>query len=115
MIGNSLSVLKREDIIDLGITLHKKNYKYVFDITIIQSLLDNLTHILIQEDVTMGGLSDREINILNILNDYGFLEKIKEVYFHHYRVLYPKTIIPQEDRLSKNLKYILECLNENIK
>jgi hypothetical protein len=115
MISNSISLLKREDIIDLGITLHKKNYKYVFDITIVQSLLDNLIHILIYEDATISELSDREINILNILNDYGFLEKIKGVYFHHYRVLYPKTIIPKEDKLSKNLKYILECLSKEIK
>lgn len=115
MISNSISLLKREDIIDLGITLHKKNYKYVFDITIVQSLLDNLIYILIYENVTISGLSDREINILNILNDYGFLEKIKEVYFHHYKVLYPKTILPKEDKLSKNLKYILEYLSKEIK
>lgn len=115
MISNSISLLKREDIIDLGITLHKKNYKYVFDITIVQSLLENLIHILRYEDARISGLSDREINILNILNDYGFLEKIKEVYFHHYKVLYPKTIIPKEDKLSKNFKYILECLSKEIK
>lgn len=115
MISNSISLLKREDIIDLGIILHKKNYKYVFDITIVQSLLNNLIHILIYENITISGLSGREINILNILNDYGFLEKIKEVYFHHYKVLYPKTILPKEDRLSKNLGYVLEYLSKEIK
>ena len=63
----------------------------------------------------MNGLSDKDINLLKILDDYGFLEKIKEVYFHHYEVYYPKVVLPEEDILSKNLKYILECLNENIK
>lgn len=115
MISNSLSLLKREDIIDLGITLHKRNYKYVFDITIIQSLLDNLINLLINSDITTNKLSEKVINLLNILNDYGFLEKIKGVYSHHYKVLYPKVVLPEEDILSKNLKYILECLNENIK
>jgi hypothetical protein len=110
MISNSLSLLKREDIINLGITLHKKNYKYVFDITIIQSLLDNLINLLINSDISTNKLSVKEINLLNILNDYGFLEKIKEVYFHHYKVLYPKVVLPKEDNLSKNLEYIIACI-----
>lgn len=41
MISNSLSLLKREDILDLGIILHKKKYKYVFDIIIVKNLLNN--------------------------------------------------------------------------
>lgn len=115
MISNSLSLLKREDIIDLGITLHKKNYKYVFDITIVQSLLNNFVNTLIYKDITVNGLSLKDINLLKILNDYGFLEKIKEIYFHHYEVHYPKIVLPKQDRLSINFRYILECLNENIK
>lgn len=115
MISNSLSLLKREDILDLGITLHKKNYKYVFDIIIVKNLLNNFINTLLYKNIGVNGLSDKDINLLKILDDYGFLEKIKEVYFHHYEVYYPKVVLPEEDILSKNLKYILECLNENIK
>ena len=115
MISNSLSLLKKEEILDLGIILHKKNYKYVFDITIVKSLLNNLTNTLIYKDIRVNGLSIKNINLLKILDDYGFLEKIKEIYLHHYGVRYPKVVLPKQDRLSKNIKYILEYLNENIK
>ncbi len=115
MISNSLSLLKREDILDLGIILHKKKYKYVFDIIIVKNLLNNFINTLLYKNIGVNGLSDKDINLLKILDDYGFLEKIKEVYFHNYEVYYPKVVLPEEDILSKNLKYILECLNENIK
>lgn len=111
MISNSLSLLKKEEIIELGIILHKKNYKYVFDITIAKSLINSLINILKYKDIATNGLTIKDINLLKILDDYGFLEKIKEIYFHHYEVYYPKIVLPEQDILSKNLKYILKILN----
>ena len=76
-------------------------------------MLNNFVNTLIYKDITVNGLSLKDINLLKILNDYGFLEKIKEIYFHHYEVHYPKIVLPKQDRLSINFRYILKILNKD--
>jgi hypothetical protein len=55
--------------------------------------------------------SDKDINVLKILNDYGLLEKLKEFYSHKYLVSHPKVMFPKEDKISKNIEYIFKCLD----
>lgn len=109
MISNSLSLLKKEEILDLGIILHKKNYKHIFDASTIQILLENLISMVLYKEINT--FSDKDINVLKILNDYGLLEKLKEFYSHKYIVSHPKVMFPKEDRVSKNIEYIFKCLD----
>lgn len=104
MVSNSLSLFNSRDLHELRMELHHKKYKYVFSVKLLRQLIEVLTKININK------ISKESKDILIVLNDYGWLESIKKYYNNTYKVLYPKTVIPQQDYISKNIEYLLECL-----
>ena len=107
MISNSLSLVDSNEVAELRTKLHNKRYKYVFDIQILKQLAKFLTKYNIVDT-----LSDEGITIIKILDSYGWLDGIKKYHENTYKVLYPKTIIPQADYISKNIEYMLSCIEE---
>ena len=105
MISNSLSLLDRQSVIDMAVDLHNKNYKYIFDGGVLQYLGKLLT-----KSNIVNTFSEKDIGILKILDDYGWLDNIKKIYEHEYQVKYPKVIIPQKDYISENIEYLFKCI-----
>lgn len=107
MISNSLSLLEIEEINELGLKLHKKKYKYVIN----ENLLTHLIRIITKQNI-VNDFSYEEIELIKILNDYGWLDSIKKYYIHNYKILYPKINIPEKDFLSNNIEYLLDFLDD---
>ncbi len=107
MISNSLSLLDKKDVVPLGIKLNQKKYKYVFDTNMLMELVTLLTRYNIVDK-----LKEQEIEIIKILDKYDWIENIKRYYLNNYKVLYPKMIMPKEDYISKNIEYMLQCLEK---
>ncbi len=105
MVSNSLSLLDRELVVDMAIDLHNKKYKYIFDGTILKYLGKLLT-----KSNIVNTFSEKDIGILKILNDYGWLDNIKKIYEHEYKVKYPKVIIPQKGYIVENIEYLFKCI-----
>lgn len=105
MISNSLCLFNDNDLHELRMKLHQKNYKFVLHLNSLIQLVNVLT------ERKINRFSEKATEIINILNDYGLLENIIRVYKNTYKVLYPKMNIPQEDYVSKNIEKMLECLN----
>lgn len=104
MISNSLSLFQKEDLHELRMELHRKKYKFVFHLNILVELVDILTKGRIVK------FTKNSSDIINVLNDYGSLKSIIRIYHNKYKVLYPKVILPIEDRLARNIEKMLECL-----
>ncbi|OHD96721.1 MAG: hypothetical protein A3E21_09425 [Sulfurimonas sp. RIFCSPHIGHO2_12_FULL_36_9] len=108
MISNSLALVDEDDFLDFALELHSKKYKYVFN----PIVLENLVKILTKTGI-VNSFSEKDIKVLQILDDYKWLEGMKQYYHNTYSVLYPKATPPKEDYISKNIEYILQCLNTN--
>lgn len=101
------NILKEEEIYTLKENLFVLKYKYI----------DNCPNI---ERVLTGLNYDRFKNILNeqlLLNfriwyEYGCMDDLIKEYIHKYKVLYPKTILPEKDIFSDNMEYLLSTVQE---
>jgi hypothetical protein len=109
MISNSLSLLDSSEVTELRTKLYNKRYRYIFDINILRQLVKFITKYRLVDTLT-----DEEIEIIKILDEYGWLESIKRYYINKYKVLYPKTLIPEDDYISKNIEYILTCIDYKV-
>jgi len=100
------NILKEEQIYVLQEKLFALNYKYISNCPNIERILTGLKY-------------DRFRNILNeqlLLNfriwyKYGCLDDLIKEYIHTYKVLYPKTILPERDIFSDNMEYLLKIIN----
>ena len=53
-----------------------------------------------------------DIEILKIMNNYGWLEGLKLYYKNTYKVLYPKVNIVSNDYISDNIEYIIKMVDK---
>lgn len=107
-ISNSLILVEDnidyEKLRDLKIDLFKKNYSEVIDVFYLQNLLAYMS----KYDVSK--LHPQEIELIKIVNNYGWLEDLKRYYQSKFSGKYVKLELPIPDLFDNNLEKILEII-----
>ncbi len=110
IVSNAMSLLIEEkDYIDKAILLDSKKYSYVFG----EYMVNNINATCLYENISSYNISNRDKKMIQIINKYGFLDKLKQYYKNTYEVLYPKINFPKNDYTRHNIELLLNLLEEN--
>ncbi|HEB9430499.1 TPA: hypothetical protein RZK51_001299 [Campylobacter coli] len=110
IVSNAMSLLIEEkDYIDKAIFLDSKKYSYVFG----EYVAYNINATCLYENISSYNISNRDKKMIQIINKYGFLDKLKQYYKNTYEVLYPKINFPKNDYVKHNIELLLNLLEEN--
>ncbi|WP_419776693.1 hypothetical protein [Malaciobacter marinus] len=107
-ISNSLilieDIMSDEDLRALKIDLSKKNYSKVLDLFYMKNLFEYMR----KNDISM--LQPEEIELIRIVDQYGWLEDIKKYYNNKFSGKYIKTNLPTPNLLDINIENLLKVL-----
>ncbi|MGB6128583.1 MAG: hypothetical protein WBG30_07525 [Psychrilyobacter sp.] len=110
-ISNSLNllpnILNYKELRSLKIELYNKKYKFVFNANDIKKLIN----FMCRNDI--NNLEKDDSKIIKILDDYGWLNKMKLEYNNKFKVLYPKVKLPVKTYFDKNVEKILLLVNDD--
>ncbi len=107
MISNSLSLLEKKEVLELSYSLHIKKYKYV----LYPFVLKYLVYLISNKNI-VEKFREEDIEIVKIMNNYGWLEDLKLYYKNTYKVLYPKINIVSNDYIADNIEYIIKIVDK---
>ncbi|EOI2840143.1 hypothetical protein ACMHRL_001566, partial [Campylobacter jejuni] len=65
------------------------------------------------KNISSYNISNHDKKIIQIINKYGFLDKLKQYYKNTYEVLYPKINFPKNDYVKHNIELLLNLIEEN--
>lgn len=100
IVSNAMSLLiKEKDYIDKAILLDSKKYSYVFG----EYMVNNINAACLYKDISSYNISNRDKQMLQIIDKYGFLDELKQYYKNTYKVLYPKINLPKDDYVKHNI------------
>ena len=112
-ISNSFALLayalESKEIFHLEQKLFDINYRYVSNCPEIKRILTALNYHRFKNI-----LNDSLILKFKIWYEYGCLDSLIQEYEHQYKVLYPKTILPERDIFSDNMEYLLDILSMGV-
>ncbi len=107
-ISNSLvlveNILSYDDLRALKIDLSKKSYSKVLDLFYMQSLLKYMN----ENDIS--SLQPKEIELIKIVDQYGWLEDIKKYYHNKFNGKYLKIKIPEHNLFDLNVEQLLKII-----
>ncbi|EFO9576734.1 hypothetical protein HPQ82_001890, partial [Campylobacter jejuni] len=110
IVSNAMSLLIEEkDYIDKAILLDSKKYFYVFG----EYMAYNINATCLYKNISSYNISNHDKKIIQIINKYGFLDKLKQYYKNTYEVLYPKINFPKNDYVKHNIELLLNLIEEN--
>ncbi|EAK0376147.1 hypothetical protein L034_05495 [Campylobacter jejuni 255] len=110
IVSNAMSLLIEEkDYIDKAILLDSKKYFYVFG----EYVAYNINATCLYKNISSYNISNHDKKIIQIINKYGFLDKLKQYYKNTYEVLYPKINFPKNDYVKHNIELLLNLIEEN--
>ncbi|MDY4427265.1 MAG: hypothetical protein SPE20_07930 [Helicobacter sp.] len=110
IVSNAMSLLIEEkDYIDQAILLDSKKYSYVFG----EYVAYNINATCLYKNISSHNISNRDKQMLQIIDKYGFLDKLKQYYKNTYKVLYPKINIPKDNYVKHNIELLLNLLEKN--
>lgn len=110
IVSNTMSLLIEEkDYIDKAILLDLKKYFYVFG----EYVAYNINTTCLYKNISSYNISNHDKKIIQIINKYGFLDKLKQYYKNTYEVLYPKINFPKNDYVKHNIELLLNLIEEN--
>jgi len=103
------NILKEEEIYALQEKLFALDYKYISSCPDRERMLRGLKY-----DGFKNILNGHLLLTFRIWYRYGCMDDLIKEYIHEYKVLYPKTILPEKDIFSDNMEYLLKTTNIQI-